>query len=76
MMTWRERQQITDVLNIKRHDGRLPEKKRKKNSFTYLMVTPLSCLSEETNKLSGAQVTVLISMPKLTYSLTENQDRL
>lgn len=31
MMTWRERQQITDVLNIKRHDARLPEKKRKKN---------------------------------------------
>lgn len=33
MMTWRERQQITDVLNIKRHDARLPEKKRKKKQL-------------------------------------------
>ena len=68
MVAWRERYQITDVLNMKRHDAIFLEEK-KKSSSTYLTLTPLSCLSEKTNKMSVAQVTVLISVPELTYSL-------
>lgn len=69
MVTGRERRQITDVLDIKRHDAIFPEEK--KHSATYLALTPLRCLSEETNKMSVAQVTVLISMPKLNHCLAK-----
>lgn len=73
MVTRRGLQQITDVFDIKRRDVIFP--RGQKSSSTYLALTPVSCLSEDTNKMSLTRVTVLISVPKLTYSLAKEKLR-